>query len=152
NYLDKETNKVVSKQVVQTVEYHRTAIVDKVTGELLGYDTDNDGQADLTVEEADNAWASDDNKWKEVSSPDLSSRGFGSPSMLSVNQENTKFDDQDKEVNIYYSHALATVTPDNPGTPGSPINPEDPDGPKWPEGTDKASLSKTITRTINYLD
>ncbi|MGQ2283343.1 mucin-binding protein, partial [Apilactobacillus kunkeei] len=49
-------------------------------------------------------------------------------------------------------HKVDTVTPDNPGTPGQPINPDNPNGPKWPNGTDKDSLSKTVTRTINYVD
>ncbi|MBS0938064.1 lectin-like domain-containing protein, partial [Lactiplantibacillus plantarum] len=43
NYLDKKTGKVVANQVVQDVTFNRTAIVDKVTGELLGYDTTGDG-------------------------------------------------------------------------------------------------------------
>ncbi|MGA3557964.1 MucBP domain-containing protein, partial [Lactiplantibacillus plantarum] len=44
NYLDKKTGKVVANQVVQDVTFNRTAIVDKVTGELLGYDTNGDGE------------------------------------------------------------------------------------------------------------
>ncbi|WP_414672051.1 mucin-binding protein, partial [Lactococcus sp. UBA7220] len=38
----------VLKQEVQTVTYTRTAVVDKVTGELLGYDTNGDGKVDTT--------------------------------------------------------------------------------------------------------
>ena len=35
NYLDKQTGKVVAKQVTEQVTYNRTAIVDKVTGEIV---------------------------------------------------------------------------------------------------------------------
>lgn len=52
---------------------------------------------------------------------------------------------------IHFSEKTTTATPDNPGTPGSPIDPSDPNGPKWPEGTDKNSLTSTVTQTISYL-
>ena len=53
-------------------------------------------------------------------------------------------------VTIHVKHGTVPVTPDNPGTPDKPINPNDPDGPKYPSGTDKASIDKTITRTVHY--
>ena len=53
-------------------------------------------------------------------------------------------------VTIHVKHGTVPVTPDNPGTPDQPINPNDPDGPKYPSGTDKASIDKTITRTVHY--
>ena len=55
-------------------------------------------------------------------------------------------------VTIHVKHGTVPVTPDNPGTPDKPINPNDPDpnGPKYPTGTDKASIDKTITRTVHY--
>ncbi|MDT9605101.1 mucin-binding protein [Lactobacillus johnsonii] len=53
-------------------------------------------------------------------------------------------------VTIHVKHGTVPVTPDNPGTPDKPINPKDPDGPKYPSGTDKASIDKTITRTVHY--
>ncbi|WP_225349405.1 mucin-binding protein [Limosilactobacillus reuteri] len=53
-------------------------------------------------------------------------------------------------VTIHVKHGTVPVTPDNPGTPDKPINPSDPDGPKYPSGTDKASIDKTITRTVHY--
>ncbi len=55
-------------------------------------------------------------------------------------------------VTIHVKHGTVPVTPDNPGTPDKPINPSDPDGPKYPSGTDKASIDKTITRTVHYED
>ena len=52
---------------------------------------------------------------------------------------------------INVEHGTVPVTPDTPGTPGQPINPNDPNSPKYPNGTDKDSLTKTITRTIHYV-
>ena len=58
---------------------------------------------------------------------------------------------------IIYGHikdGIIPVTPDNPGNPGHPIdsdpNDQDPKRPVWPAGTDKASLSKDVTESINY--
>ncbi|MCP9334486.1 lectin-like domain-containing protein, partial [Lentilactobacillus hilgardii] len=50
---------------------------------------------------------------------------------------------------VHLTHGTTPVGPNNPQTPGEPINP---DGPKWPAGTDKDSLTQTITRTVNYYD
>lgn len=61
-------------------------------------------------------------------------------------------DNQEQDFTVTLEHKVDTVTPDNPGTPGQPINPDNPNGPKWPNGTDNDSLSKTVTRTINYVD
>lgn len=62
-----------------------------------------------------------------------------------------------KERVIIYGHikdGVIPVTPDNPGNPGHPIDsdPNDPDPkkPVWPKGTDKDSLSKDVTESINY--
>lgn len=55
-----------------------------------------------------------------------------------------------KSYTITLSHKIKTVDVKTPGTPGQPIDSENPDGPKYPAGTDKASLGKTITRTITY--
>ncbi|MFT8849740.1 MAG: KxYKxGKxW signal peptide domain-containing protein [Leuconostoc pseudomesenteroides] len=43
-------------------------------------------------------------------------------------------------------------TPYNPGNPGTIIDPKIPNDPKQPDGTDKASLEKVITKTIHYVD
>ena len=50
-------------------------------------------------------------------------------------------------------HDTVPVNPDQPGpkTPNTPINPNDPNGPKYPDGTQPEQLTKTITRTINYV-
>ncbi|MCH8655185.1 Rib/alpha-like domain-containing protein [Staphylococcus lugdunensis] len=50
-----------------------------------------------------------------------------------------------------YTNAYVSVTPENPGHPGQPINPNNPSI-VWPRYTDLASLTKSVTRTIKYVD
>ncbi|MFR0593563.1 mucin-binding protein, partial [Limosilactobacillus mucosae] len=59
---------------VQTAEFTRTAIVDKVTGKILGYDTDNDGKVD--TKSADRAWTPTEKTLEAVKSADPSSVGY----------------------------------------------------------------------------
>ncbi|ORI60946.1 hypothetical protein BMS70_08325, partial [Leuconostoc mesenteroides subsp. cremoris] len=79
NYLDKQTGKVVAKQVTEQVTYNRTAIVDKVTGQIIGYSTTGGNTVDQT--DGNKAWTAVDNKpdWDSVTSPDLSSKGYLAP-------------------------------------------------------------------------
>ncbi|QER66648.1 mucin-binding protein [Paucilactobacillus nenjiangensis] len=152
NYLDKQTGKVVAKQITEQVTYNRTAIVDKVTGQIIGYSTTGGDTVDQT--DGDKAWTAVDNKsdWDSVTSPDLSSKGYLAPDLATVAQQTVTPGDKDVTVNVYYDHDVVPVNPTNPQTPGTPINPDNPDGPKWPEGTDKSSLTQTVIRTVNYLD
>ncbi|MFR0770832.1 MAG: mucin-binding protein [Limosilactobacillus pontis] len=55
----------------QTAHFTRTAIVDKVTGKILGYDTNNDGQVDVT--NGDYAWTPLDATFNAVDSKDPAS-------------------------------------------------------------------------------
>ena len=150
NYLDKQTGKVVAKQVTEQVTYNRTAIVDKVTGQIIGYSTTGGDTVDQT--DGDKAWTAVDNKsdWDSVTSPDLSSKGYLAPDLAKVAQQTVTPGDKDVTVNVYYDHAVVPVNPTNPQTPGTPINPDNPDGPKWPEGTDKNSLTTDVHQTIHY--
>ena len=122
-------------------------IIDKVTGEVLGYDTNGDGMVDTT--NADDAWMTDSNIWNEVISPDFSGRGFGTPSLAKVDSETVDVFMDSKQIKVLYPHTYVTITPDNPQTPGEPI-----DGTEmnWPDGVDLDSLQKSITRTIDYVD
>ncbi|MCT4400952.1 LPXTG cell wall anchor domain-containing protein, partial [Lactococcus cremoris] len=149
NYLDKQTGKVVAKQVTEQVTYNRTAIVDKVTGQIIGYSTTGGDTVDQT--DGDKAWTAVDNKsdWDSVTSPDLSSKGYLAPDLATVAQQTVTPGDKDVTVNVYYDHDVVPVNPTNPQTPGEPINPDNPDGPKWPEGTDKSSVTQTVIRTVN---
>ncbi|MBO4128079.1 mucin-binding protein, partial [Streptococcus suis] len=56
-----------------------------------------------------------------------------------------------QEFKVVVTPKITPITPENPGKPGEPIDPNNPDGPKWPEGTDKDSLEKVITRTVSYV-
>ncbi|WP_372589752.1 hypothetical protein [Streptococcus thermophilus] len=87
NYLDKQTGKVVAKQVTEQVTYNRTAIVDKVTGQIIGYSTTGGDTVDQT--DGDKAWTAVDNKsdWDSVTSPDLSSKGYLAPDLAKVAQQ-----------------------------------------------------------------
>ncbi|WP_338346013.1 mucin-binding protein, partial [Fructobacillus fructosus] len=151
-YIDSDTGKEVSKYVTETVNYYRTAVVDKVTGALLGYSTDETDTVTLTPDQADRAWLTDNNKWAEVMSPDLTDKGYSTPDRAKIDEIIVPFNGQDAQEVVKYNHKVDTVTPENPGIPGQPINPDNPNGPKWPNGTDKNSLSKTINQTINYVD
>ncbi|WP_057894162.1 mucin-binding protein [Lacticaseibacillus brantae] len=51
---------------------------------------------------------------------------------------------------FYYDHATVSVTSDNPGVPGTPVDPAKPEGFKLPDGSDAASLTKTVTRTVDF--
>ena len=150
NYLDKQTGKVVAKQVTEQVTYNRTAIVDKVTGQIIGYSTTGAGTVDQT--DGDKAWTAVDNKsdWDSVTSPDLSSKGYLAPDLATVAQQTVTPGDKDVTVKVYYDHDVVPVNPTNPQTPGTPINPDDPDSPKWPAGTDKNSLTTDVHQTIHY--
>lgn len=129
NYLDKQTGKVVAKQVTEQVTYNRTAIVDKVTGQIIGYSTTGGDTVDQT--DGDKAWTAVDNKsdWDSVTSPDLSSKGYLAPDLATVAQQTVTPGDKDVTVNVYYDHDVVPVNPTNPQTPGTPINPDDPDSP-----------------------
>ena len=56
---------------------------------------------------------------------------------------------QDQNFEVHLKHTYTTVTEENPAEPGSAIN-KNQDGVKYPEGTDKASLGRNVTRTITY--
>ncbi|MFR0541708.1 mucin-binding protein, partial [Lactobacillus delbrueckii] len=58
----------------QTAEFTRTAIVDKVTGKILGYDTDGDGEVDTT--KADQAWTPTKKTLLEAQSKDPKLLGY----------------------------------------------------------------------------
>ena len=79
NYVDAKGNPVKGgpngeETITQTVTFERTAIVDKVTGKILGYDIDNDGMVD--TENADRAWTPLSAEFNEVKSAAPKSLGF----------------------------------------------------------------------------
>lgn len=138
-YFDKQTGKELTDlapENKQTVEFTRTVIIDKVTGQTLGYDTDGDGIAD--TKDADQAWTTT-GKWTVVNSPDLTNEGYQAPDITTVAEETPTVTTSDKTIEVYYDHATVPVKP----------------GDDWPsnvDGKDKVDLTQTVTRTIKYVD
>ena len=113
----------------------------------------------------------DDTTGKQIRFDSLSGRtlegsGYNTKSIISNYQDNgyvlvsdptngaeVVFDDDDNASQAYtvvLKHTYVTVTPDKPANPGTPIN-ADANGAKYPEGTDKASLTDSVGRTIVYV-
>ena len=159
NYLDKQTGKVVAKQVTEQVTYNRTAIVDKVTGQIIGYSTTGAGTVDQT--DGDKAWTAVDNKsdWDSVTSPDLSSKGYLAPDLATVAQQTVTPGDKDVTVNVYYVYTKNPATDNNGGTgpnqPGKPGNSTDtgnpssnqPGNPSQPSNATNNGVINTSTNT-----
>ncbi|MFR0614416.1 YSIRK-type signal peptide-containing protein, partial [Lactobacillus porci] len=109
NYVDAKTNAQVADPVTQTVEFGRTAVVRKDTGELVGFDTNGDGVANVT--DGDTAWAPTDaknTKWNKQISPDLSSKGY-QPAVVPTGDQDATDKNSVKEVTPSYSSNNANV-------------------------------------------
>ncbi|MBM6766038.1 LPXTG cell wall anchor domain-containing protein [Faecalicoccus pleomorphus] len=112
-YIDGMTKENVADSVEQTVEFERHVIIDKVTGEVLGYDTNDDNQVD--TEGPDQAWMHTDGEWSEVVSPDLSSQGYEKPSMEKVEAENVDPSTETKTIQIIYEISNRIILPSTGG-------------------------------------
>ncbi|WP_155859690.1 mucin-binding protein, partial [Lactobacillus equicursoris] len=128
NYVDEDGNAVNgspdgTSSYVQTAKFTRTAIVDKVTGKILGYDTDNDGKVD--TESADRAWTPTEKTLEAVKSADPSSVGYDKVDIPNVSSLLVTPDQADTTVTVTYSKTTYSL---------------------------KDEESKTVTRTINYVD
>ena len=107
NYVDENGNKVNgapdgTSTYVQTAEFTRTAIVDKVTGKILGYDTNNDGKVD--TENANRAWTPIEKTLETVKSADPSSVGYDKVDTANVSPLVVTPDQGDKTVTVTYSN------------------------------------------------
>lgn len=125
NYLDEKTNKPVATPVVQTVTAKRTALVDKVTGELKGY---LDAQGNLVTGDG---WISSQDGWNAVTSPKVD--GYQTPTQTEVPA--TKINPSDpstsQTVTVYYTPQI--IDPDTPTDPTKPTDPTTPTTPETPE-------------------
>ena len=113
NYVDENGNKVNgapdgTSSYVQTAEFTRTAIVDKVTGKILGYDTNNDGKVD--TESADRAWTPIEKTLDAVKSADPSSVGYDSVDIANVSSLVVTPDQGDTTVTVTYSNNQVSGT------------------------------------------
>ena len=107
NYVDEDGNKVNgapdgTSSYVQTAEFTRTAIVDKVTGKILGYDTNNDGKVD--TESADRAWMPIEKTLEAVKSADPSSVGYDNVDIANVSSLVVTPDQGNKTVKVTYNN------------------------------------------------
>ncbi|MEO5288429.1 mucin-binding protein [Limosilactobacillus allomucosae] len=130
NYVDEDGNKVNggpdgTSSYVQTAEFTRTAIVDKVTGKILGYDTDNDGKVD--TENANRAWMPIEKTLDAVKSADPSSVGYDNVDIANVSSQVVTPGEGDTTVTVKYSNNKT-----------------------YHIGTE--AETKDVTRTIEYYD
>ena len=113
NYVDENGNKVNgapdgTSSYVQTAEFTRTAIVDKVTGKILGYDTNNDGKVD--TESADRAWTPIEKTLDAVKSADPSSVGYDNVDIANVPSLVVTAGEGDTTVTVTYSNNQVSGT------------------------------------------
>ena len=106
NYVDAQGKPVNgspdgTSSYVQTVTFKRTAVVDKVTGKLLGYDTNNDDQVDTT--DAERAWSPARDEFAEVASKTPAEVGFTQVDRPTVASHVVLPGDQDATVTVVYS-------------------------------------------------
>ena len=107
NYVDEDGNAVNgspdgTSSYEQTAEFTRVAIVDKVTGKILGYDTNNDGKVD--TESADRAWLPISKTLEAVKSADPSSVGYDNVDISNVSSLVVTPGQGDTTVTVTYSN------------------------------------------------
>lgn len=126
NYLDAESGEGLQPAINQKVSYAQTALVDQVTGNVLGYDTTGDGQVDTA--DGNSAWVVSPagNILVAVVSPDFGKLGYQAPVPAMVAEKNIDAQaaaGDDILVTVRYAHR-----------------------------TRSDQQVKTVTRTIRYLD
>ncbi|WP_461223698.1 mucin-binding protein [Lacticaseibacillus suihuaensis] len=120
-------------QTQQTVTYTRSATVNLATGAVSYSD-----------------WATANATWSSVTSPNVPQLV---PSPKQVPAFTTTDDSTDETVTVLYYPAILTVTPDDPKNPGEAVDPTNPeDDREYPAGVSQQDLTKTVTRTIKYVD
>ncbi|CAI2615314.1 hypothetical protein AKUH4B504J_01250 [Apilactobacillus kunkeei] len=168
-YIDENGNEI-SPVTTEKVEYKRAEVYSYDGKTLLGYASDLNGSKtpDISTNSDNQGWIIQTNELPIYDVKDLSSIGYVNPDRNKISSNYTSAygfydsehdskvkiynDNNDEDIIVTYKHKVDTVTPEQPGNPGQPINPDNPNGPKWPNGTDKDSLSKTVSQTINYVD
>ena len=152
NYVDSKTNEQVATPVVQTVKASRTALVDKVTGQLKGY---VDAQGNLV---SGDGWTSDQDGWAAVVSPKIS--GYQNPELTEVaaTKINPSDPSSDQTVTVYYTPEIidpndpdkpTPTDPTDPTKPTDPTNPTDPTTPTTPENPTNPTTPVNPTTPAN---
>nr|WP_302145552.1 MucBP domain-containing protein [Limosilactobacillus mucosae] len=108
SYVDEKGNPVNgspdgSSTYVQTATFNRTAIIDSVTGEVLGYDVDGDGKVDTT--DADAAWMPSSAELGAVKSADPVTLGFDYVDLATVGSAAVTPGQQALTQSVVYSKA-----------------------------------------------
>lgn len=140
NYVDTMTGEQVATPVVQTVKASRTALVDKVTGQLKGY---VDAQGNLV---SGDGWTSDQDGWAAVVSPKIS--GYQNPELTEVaaTKINPSDPSSDQTVTVYYTPEI--IDPNDPNKP-TPTDPTDPTKPTDPTNPTNPTVPTTPTTPEN---
>ncbi|UQS81995.1 KxYKxGKxW signal peptide domain-containing protein [Bombilactobacillus folatiphilus] len=152
----------ISPDVVQSVDYNLTGIIDKTDGnKLIGYDTDNDGIPDVLISDYDSVEDAKDaavtkvaQNFQQQESPSV--YGYSTPDQPYVNSSSAVPGASD--VTVYYaklpvlSNDVVQIGADAGIKEGYTIDPRDPNGVTWPEKAYATNLKSETTRTINYVD
>lgn len=144
-YVDSNTGQEIAPQVKQTNAYTRKLSYWKDNGALK---YKGPWEVSATPE--------------QTTSPNLTDKGYGSPSDDVVNPSYRGLPDDDdmelvnytryKDYSVTYDHRIVTATAENPGDPAQPLEASRPEGPKWPTGTTKDYLTHSVSRTIQYIN
>ncbi|WP_127848736.1 mucin-binding protein [Lacticaseibacillus hulanensis] len=140
HYVDGTTGQKLADDVVQTISFTRTAKVDLATSKVTNY----------------SKWTTADGTFAAVDSPEIDGKTTTMKTVEAVTETNPI----SITATVYYygSDVTVTTTPDpdkpevGPKQPHTPVDPDNPDGPKYPEGVDVNDLTRTVTRTIHYVD
>ena len=82
-YVDQQTGQSLVDPVTQVVSYTQTAMIDQVTKQLIGYDTDQDGQVD--TKNMAQAWVPNtQTEFAAVVSPNLTAQGYNKPDLAMI--------------------------------------------------------------------
>lgn len=142
NYLDGKTGEkiptdlIATNPVAQTVNLHRTEIIDD-NGKVIGYGTISKDGKSYTI---NNDWVVD-GKWASVTSPDLSAKGYKAPrfengtSAARIDEVIVGSGTKDATVNVYYDHNLIPIGPDNFDK----------------HGVDRSQIEKQVKETVHYV-
>ena len=95
---------------MQEVVFQREVIIDKVSGDVVGYQ-----KGEKTIQDGEQAWHSDDATWKEITSPDLSEKGYCIPNISSVEAKTVLPSFEAQAIQVQYKPFNKTILPSTGG-------------------------------------
>lgn len=135
-YVDQQTGQSLANPVTQVVSYTQTAMIDQVTKQIIGYDTNQDGQVD--TKNMTQAWVPDtQTEFVAVVSPNLTAQGYNKPdlamiAMVPISYNYTGINPQVVTVSYSPAQVVPPVVPTE-----RPVDPEVPVTPVYSENSDK---------------